>query len=278
MSVGENFGETLNRARRRWALTQADLATAIGLARGSVAHWEQGRRLPSPQQVLQIASVLNLSVTETNELLLMAGYRALGDAEPAKETGLVLGWADLKASAEMDVGPHVVTKNIDAAKEMQAQINDLQDSVVSLRSSIESLPESIIDGVNKEQTDEQSLSLVEETQNILRTLKDLQSTSREIYAPVSLPTPEQMKVPLVPSTYVERIEEYRNEQNVWFSLAGVFLGAILGLTINWVTGGKMEGPALVVLGILVLMLLVTGLSALKFKKRADKLRDLLLKR
>ncbi|MGE5590983.1 MAG: helix-turn-helix domain-containing protein [Bacillota bacterium] len=52
------FGLRLAAARHASGLTQEDLATALGVARATVAHWEIGRRVPDALTLADIAAAL----------------------------------------------------------------------------------------------------------------------------------------------------------------------------------------------------------------------------
>jgi hypothetical protein len=53
--------------------------------------------------------------------------------------------------------------------------------------------------------------------------------SEELKAKIILPPPEITDVALFPSTYLDRLEEYRSDANITFLLIGMFGGAILGI-------------------------------------------------
>lgn len=76
-----SFGELLKRLRRRQRLTQAQLATKLGVHRNTIGFWERGDFLPDTKSmVLELARLLQLSEPETRQLL------------EASLTGLSLAW------------------------------------------------------------------------------------------------------------------------------------------------------------------------------------------
>lgn len=78
-TVRETFGTLLQGFRQRTGLAQNALARATGINVGTVNRLERDQRLPaSRDQVMAIASVLALSVAETNRLLDAAGLPAEG--------------------------------------------------------------------------------------------------------------------------------------------------------------------------------------------------------
>jgi Zn-dependent peptidase ImmA (M78 family)/transcriptional regulator with XRE-family HTH domain len=84
------FGPALIHARERAGLTQDDVAAALGLSRQLVGYWEQGKRKPRTEQVLQLATLFRISV----EGLLGAGTTA-----PDVETAAMLY---RRSSVELD--------------------------------------------------------------------------------------------------------------------------------------------------------------------------------
>jgi transcriptional regulator with XRE-family HTH domain len=61
--------------RRRQRMTQKDLADCAGLTQNYISFLETGRyRHPKRETVLEIARCLQLDQSETNQLLLVAGY------------------------------------------------------------------------------------------------------------------------------------------------------------------------------------------------------------
>jgi hypothetical protein len=107
-------------------------------------------------------------------------------------------------------------------------------------------------------------------------LNRLQTTSRAITAPVAFPSSADLTVKLVPSTFLERLEEYRSEESKWLSALCIFVGAILAVFINITTGGTMGAQTWFILLILSIVALFAGWSARSYGKRASVLKEQLL--
>lgn len=58
------FGPALINARESAGLTQDDVATALGLSRQLIGYWEQSKRKPRTEQVLQLAALFRTSVED----------------------------------------------------------------------------------------------------------------------------------------------------------------------------------------------------------------------
>jgi len=63
-------------------------------------------------------------------------------------------------------------------------------------------------------------------------LSRISESGNEIKAKVLFPSPRDMSIQLVPSQYLERLEEYRNDENIAFLLLGGFLGGLIGVLSN----------------------------------------------
>jgi transcriptional regulator with XRE-family HTH domain len=64
------LGPALVAAREADGLTQDDVAAALGTSRQAVGYWEQGKRTPRPDQMLQLAALFRTTVAD---LLAMPG-------------------------------------------------------------------------------------------------------------------------------------------------------------------------------------------------------------
>lgn len=73
-SMKEIFGEVLRRHRQARRLSQLALSLDAGVSTRHLSYIETSRAQPSREMVLTLASALNLSLREQNELLLAAGY------------------------------------------------------------------------------------------------------------------------------------------------------------------------------------------------------------
>jgi hypothetical protein len=113
-------------------------------------------------------------------------------------------------------------------------------------------------------------------ENAKSALRRLSASSREITAPVTFPSSSQLEVRLVPSTLLERLEEYRSDENKWISFAGVLLGAALALSLEASTGGTMTPEAWILLLVLWLGAFLAGWSAWSFRERAKRIKAQLL--
>ena len=56
-----DFGNTLKELRLQAGLTQSQLASQIGVTKSAVSYYEIGSRIPSPEILVKLSSVLHVS-------------------------------------------------------------------------------------------------------------------------------------------------------------------------------------------------------------------------
>ncbi|MBE2267026.1 MAG: hypothetical protein IAE80_02255 [Anaerolinea sp.] len=97
--------------------------------------------------------------------------------------------------------------------------------------------------------------LAKSLQGVQETLERIETErEKELNTRILLPPPETMQVQLVASTSLDRLEEYSQDLNIGFLLAGCFIGAILGVLVNWATDESfMISRASVVLFVLMVL-------------------------
>jgi hypothetical protein len=108
----------------------------------------------------------------------------------------------------------------------------------------------------------------------IRNQTKIQDAIREINAPVEVPTPEQMKVKLVPSHLLIWLEETRSDENRWSSVGWAFIGAILGIVINWITADQIQitRPAAVVIIAFGIIAALAFFASHQYGRRAGAVR------
>ncbi|MEV6206077.1 helix-turn-helix transcriptional regulator [Kitasatospora sp. NPDC051914] len=84
-----DFPQALRERRARRHLSQLDLALRAGTTQRHVSFMESGRSAPGRRMVLRLAESLELSLRESNDLLLAAGYAAEFEESPLDAASLV---------------------------------------------------------------------------------------------------------------------------------------------------------------------------------------------
>lgn len=103
----------------------------------------------------------------------------------------------------------------------------LNSELTSLRSEIDRLREEL--------TTTTGSNLASRLEELAALATRVDAHSKELTAAVILPPEEALRVHLVTSNSLERLEEYRADVSRYYGLAGIFGGAVLGIIINWVT-------------------------------------------
>jgi hypothetical protein len=143
--------------------------------------------------------------------------------------------------------------------------NVLVLELASLRQQLDEIKKGTI-------TDEQLNVRLEE---MVRTTSRAIGRSEELTARVILPPSELTDVQLLPSGMLERLEEYRSDENLVYLLIGAFSGAILGILSNWATNDPFVITRFSII-LLVLFLALTLLSvswAGRLRKRANQVKE-----
>jgi transcriptional regulator with XRE-family HTH domain len=252
------FHELLKKYRYDSGFTQVDLANALDNHQPVISNYERGRLTPSRDEILAITKILKLDERQTNDLLVSAGYTPI-------ERELIS--PDAKISTFNYFSAFDQASN-PSYRELNIQIQDIKDSIASLGEHLEKNDKS-----NSPKNRSQPEQLLAQVQDLQTAITELQATSKEITAPVALPSKQQLEVRLIPTTSFERLEEYRAEENRWFTWAGIFLGAVIGLFINLVTGGQATVTTWIVAATFFIMVIFTSLSARSYSQRAKNLRD-----
>lgn len=130
--------------------------------------------------------------------------------------------------------------------------------------------------LNEIQRDPFSPEQVEERVNeMLRTANRAIGRSEELTARVLLPPSELTDVQLLPSGMLDRLEEYRSDENVMYLLIGGFTGAVLGILSNWATSDPFVITKFSIV-LLILFLILTVVSIFwtwRIKQRVARIKE-----
>jgi transcriptional regulator with XRE-family HTH domain len=257
------------------------MANLLGISEESLSAWEYGKTKPSREQFIEMMKFLEFDLANMDQYLKLGEYGALSEEEFVyfRDKQNKRHFSDKKKAyignvARVDTyieqtNPPLSTEYSSLKSELNVQIKDILSTVESLSRRIDNQDNNTLGG---------ELSAKEEVKALKQEIAQLQATSKRIMAPVSVPDPEEMEVKLIPSTYIERIEEYRSEESNWFSWFGVFLGSIIGVFVNVVTGGQMSPEAWVLIVIFAIMTSLCFWFGRAARTRANKLKDSFLKR
>ena len=121
-------------------------------------------------------------------------------------------------------------------------------------------------------------AVTEQVKTVANLVEQVQANSKELMAPVLLPPMEDMEVRLVASHSLERLEEYRSDENKYYLFIGLFGGAILGILSNWFTSAQFTITrfSLVFIALLAILTLACVFMVTGISRRAKGLRTKLL--
>lgn len=103
------------------------------------------------------------------------------------------------------------------------------------------------------------------------TVDSASRAGERLRAEVLLPPAEDMAVRLVPSDSLDRLEEYRSDENKAYLFVGIFLGAVLGILSNWVTASAFEITR-VSGSFMMLFVVLAALAGAQARQAADRSR------
>jgi len=271
-----DFGKLLQELRVSRGVSQEELATRLTLATDAIAAWEFGAMLPDRATIVNdLPQVLRLTDTTLDGLLKLAGYAPLQpdevsatyqfyrsgdggvfatDYNPRRQEIL---WATSWPPAMQEVSEST------GISELRTRLQDLESSMEAMRDEVEKAPLPAPQG--------ETLAIREKLDYLEQTVSGVLAASQRISAPVILPPTEDLQVRLVAATSLVRLEEYRQEENKWFAVTGMFLGGILGMFVNWVTGGVMTPASWVLVVAFLVIAALAGYTSWQYHLRAAPL-------
>jgi cbb3-type cytochrome oxidase subunit 3 len=161
--------------------------------------------------------------------------------------------------------------DLTAVFEQEPKNPTTKDDVASLNIELASLRQQLLEL----QMAEEKNGLVEtQIEAILKTVNRAVGRSEDLTARVILPRQEDMDVRLIPSHSLERLEEYRSDENVAYLLIGSFSGAILGVLSNWLTSEDLiiTRFSIILMVILFIAMVASVLWSRKIHQRAEVVR------
>ncbi|MBA4319246.1 MAG: hypothetical protein C0412_12665, partial [Flavobacterium sp.] len=243
MADSKAFGKTLNDLLSQQGISQIAFASKLGVSRQKVSEWLSGTKMPNMIYSKKIVEVLSIDEKLGNELLSLLDHSSEKNSEVSnvyRPTGILI-------NSNMQ-NP---TTNI-SDPTLQKQFEQTLATIGQISSKLNKIPPS--------QTFNQT-EILAEIQKLKDSLSQNYNPARSITAPVILPPTEDMEVRLVSSNSLQRLEEYRSEENKWFTVMGIFIGAIFGLLINIMMGTKMTTNAWVLFFIFTGFAIITGITA-----------------
>jgi hypothetical protein len=101
-------------------------------------------------------------------------------------------------------------------------------------------------------------------------LGNIDTSTNSLTAPIRMPNRDQLAVDMVPSSLVYQYDEYRSDESKMAAFFFAFLGAFLGVIINWATADSLifSKTSIIIEVILFLIVLIMGYFTYVFDRRA----------
>ena len=115
-------------------------------------------------------------------------------------------------------------------------------------------------------------SLRKKVSELQQSMAASRDTATELTAPVYLPRRENMGIQLVSVHSLDRLEEYRSDANLLFGVTGIWLGALIGVAVNLLTGGEWSTATGVFVALVIASVIVCGWQTCVVMGRARGLR------
>lgn len=112
-------------------------------------------------------------------------------------------------------------------------------------------------------------------EELITTINSAVGRSADLTAEMILPPPEARNIRLIPEHHFDRLEEYSSDENVSYLLVGLFVGAAVGIIVNWATNDTFNPSAVSItfLAIFVALALATVAWVFRVKRRAKKVTN-----
>ena len=103
----EKIGSFIAQRRKDKKLTQAKLASYLGISDRTISKWERGKGLPDPMYMLELCQILDISVNEllTGEFIEERNYQ-----QKAEDNLLMMAGQEVKQTKKMFFYENVINE------------------------------------------------------------------------------------------------------------------------------------------------------------------------
>lgn len=155
---------------------------------------------------------------------------------------------------------------------------DKRDIAATLEANLEAL-KTQFEELHEEAVSEKDFAkLARRLDEISEAVEKAEKISHRLSADVILPPPEELRVRLVPSDSLERLEEYRSDKSAYSLFTGIFLGAALGILSNWVTNKDSDITRISIICVIFFCMnsVIVGFRSYQISRRAKTMRNRIL--
>jgi len=179
-----------------------------------------GLRMPSRERLLDIINWLALGGRESERLINAYEFSIMSNMSGKSQ----IQHSRTETSEKFEGQLENVQKALDSVTKRLDTVSSQSSNTHDLKQELQNLKTEILETVKPQ-------------------ISQLEQTGKELSATVMWPSKRDMQIQLVNINSLDRLEEYRSNQGTWSAFAGLFLGAILGVLINWATGAAMTDAA-----------------------------------
>lgn len=268
MTDSKAFGKELKDLRLKKEISQERLAKEIGTSKSNIIDWEIGSKTPNRAFTLKLVDVFKLEENQANRFFSLAGH---GDEETPAPSNVYFPSGIIIEPKQFKLSDYITDRSTNIRdqelQKLQKQLEDTQQAVDEMSSRLDERP------AIQAQEEDEFLNL---TKKLINSLDQIKIPPQSLMAPVILPPTKDMEIRLVSSTSLQRLEEYRFEENKWYTVTGILGGAILGIIINVATGGQMTAIAWILVITFAVLCAITGWTAWNYQQRGNDIRKQIL--
>lgn len=217
-----------------------------------------------------VGKTIRLSESPTT-LLGLAGvdenWHALAGATASPSS---LGVKGLKLSSDLIGGVPSVGDTVLISSRLNAYTSGEVAQISASLAKIEQGLTEMKKAQAREQKDDRPL-----LDDLIKKIADTKGETDNLAARLLLPPPVLTDQQLVPATLLERLEEYRSDENLLLLFAGTFGGAILGVLGSWFVAGdgSYSRSSILFVIVLVIVTVLFGCWAYTLRQRGVALKQ-----
>ncbi len=138
------------------------------------------------------------------------------------------------------------------------------DELVNLSVDIANIRQQLLE-LQKVQPSEDAID--ERVKSMIKVAEKASDRSDELTARLVLPSSSLTDVPLIPVHTLDRLEEYRSDENIAHLLIGLFGGSTLGILSNWATDENFTIPRFSI--VLIILFIALTVACWIWARRID---------
>lgn len=138
------------------------------------------------------------------------------------------------------------------------------DEIVNLSLEIASIRQQLLEFQKNPPSKE---AIDERVKSVIEVAEKASNRSDELTARLVLPSSSLTDVPLIPVHTLDRLEEYRSDENIAHLLIGLFGGSTLGILSNWATDENFTMPRFSI--VLIILFIALTIACIIWARRID---------